>query len=114
MAYILQIANPLPGGLDPKTTRFVVGGSTRNDPGTSFFPDQTGYVASSHFGSLPLDTPPNGITITRIPITFTDNATLDRAAQTTKEQLAKMVDLGYVTVTLVGTGNLTGDQIRAL
>ncbi len=116
MPYMITLKSPLPGGLDPRTTRFVAGGASRNDPGNSVIMDhdQTIVTKSVMGANVPIDFPVNGITISRAPVYIADNITLTSAAQRTKEDLANFVEKGYVVVALVGTGPLTAAQIRAL
>lgn len=115
---VVRFKDPQPVGspIDPLRSRIVIRGADRGSPGNMSIQDkslQSQYGEAGLVTAAPSDFVTNGITITRIPYTFPDQATVKAASFSVKEEIARLVERGYIEVLIAGAIQ-TAAQIRAL
>lgn len=112
----IRFKDPQPAG-SPITqrSRIVLRGANRASPGNMTIMDkskQTQYGEAGMVTAAPSDFVTNGITITAYPYTFPEEATLRAVSFSVKEELARMVERGYIEVLLAAVIQ-TAAQVRA-
>lgn len=114
----IRFKDPQPIGspINVQKSRVIIRGADRASPGNMSLQDKSRQPVSGEAGLVagaPTDFTSNGLTISRVPYTWPDEGTLRAASFSVKEQLAQLVERGYIEV-LLAAAIQTATQVRAL